>query len=283
MTSTGWGMYGFGVEGFRHPAGLLVTAEPGWAHLDVVQRRPAADHCRPGDREVNSLRLDETSADIWLSNTEAVSIDRATLGVQITADHEVDDALLAHPYLALPIAVASQWLGRQLFHGAAVAPGGHAWGLVGTAAAGKSSLAAWFAGHGHPVLCDDLLVVDGSTVFAGPRCVDLRFDAAAALGADTFEVVGRPRRRLSLPPVAASAPLGGFVQVDWGDAVAIEPVPIGDRLRVLVENFVLRPRDDDALAYLDLVALPMYRFTRPRAIESIDAATTQLVEALDWA
>jgi hypothetical protein len=133
---------------------------------------------------------------------------------------------LVHPHLAPGAAVLARWLGRETLHAGAVLAGGGAWAMLGDRESGKSSTLDWLAAHGHPVLADDLLVLDGSDVLAGPRCIDLRADAAQRLGAgEPLGVVGtRERWRLRLGPLASSAPLRGWGILDWGDDVAVEPV-----------------------------------------------------------
>jgi hypothetical protein len=192
----------------------------------------------------------------------------------------IDDEVLAHPNIAMPIAVASHWLERQVLHGAAVMLDGRAWGILGGKEAGKSTTAGWFHRHGHCVLSDDLLIIDGTVLFAGPRCIDLRAEAADALGGQAVDLIGRPKWRLRPGTVPGSVPLGGFIHLEWGDEVLIESLGPVERLRRIVENFVLGPDLADAVAYLELAALPAYRFVRPRKIASIDVANGQLLDRL---
>ena len=88
---------------------------------------------------------------------------------------------LVHPFLAPAAALFAHWHGREGLHGGALALGGTAWGVIGDRLGGKSSLLAALAVSGTDVVCDDVLVLDGREVYPGPRTVDLREDAAAAL------------------------------------------------------------------------------------------------------
>jgi hypothetical protein len=79
--------------------------------------------------------------------------------------------------------------GLLVLHGSAVEIGGEAVAFIGHKGAGKSTTAAALHQRGHPLLSDDLLVLDlrhpGSpSVLPGPRQVKLWPDAAEALSAD---------------------------------------------------------------------------------------------------
>src|SRR5262249_6109268 len=134
------------------------------------------------------------------------------------------DGDLVHPYLAPAAAVAARWAGRESFHAGAVVVDGGAWGVLGDKETGKSSTLAWLALQGHEILMDDLLVLDGDDALAGPRCIDLREEPAARLGAgEPLGFVGlRERWRLTLDQVPARVPLHGWVTLAWGDRVEVE-------------------------------------------------------------
>ncbi len=86
-----------------------------------------------------------------------------------------------HPLLTAAAAVAGGWAGYDSFHASGIVGATGVWGVLGDKGSGKSTLAAAMAGAGHSVVCDDMLALRGTTAFAGPRCVDLRTDAAAHL------------------------------------------------------------------------------------------------------
>jgi hypothetical protein len=53
-----------------------------------------------------------------------------------------------------------------------------------------------------------------------------------------------------------------------------------ERLEQLLWHFVLRPRQSDALALLDLAALPAWRFERPQQLDGLEAGLDQLLAGL---
>lgn len=135
--------------------------------------------------------------------------------------------------------------------------------------------------RGHEVLSDDVLIIDDGRIFAGPRCIDLREDAASRFGGEDLGVLGsRGRWRLRPERAPASAPLGGLVHLEWGPTVSVEPVPPSERIPALINASVIRPSPAEAAAYLDLAALPAWRFVRPRDLSVADRANAQLVDAL---
>ena len=116
--------------------------------------------------------------------------------------------------------------------GARLAVGGTAWGVIGDRLGGKSSLLAALAAGGTDVVCDDVLVLAGREAFSGPRTIDLREDAAAALGVgEEIGVAGaRERWRLQLPPLGRPLSIGGWVFTDWADDVRMERLPASETL-----------------------------------------------------
>jgi hypothetical protein len=276
------GAYGLRLTGFADPSRLLVAADPSWPTLDIVQERSDAGRRRPEGLGVADLRWDDERAVMWLDDHDHLELDRAAMRLRLVTREPVGDQALAHPYVGLPAAVANHWLGRQVLHGGAVLVGGRAWGLLGTKEAGKSSTVAWLAGHGHPVLSDDLLVVEGATALcSGPRCVDLRPESAALLGGQEIQLLPTRRRwRVHLDQVDPVHPLGGLVHLDWGDALRVEPVRPTQALPMLFANTALGPNLADAVAYLDLAGLPTIRLVRPPGLDGLDAAGSLLVAAL---
>ena len=152
------------------------------------------------------------------------------------------DRDLVYPYLAPAAAVAARWMGRDSFHAGAVVVGGGAWAILGDNENGKSTTLAWLALHGHPVLTDDLLVVDGEAALAGPRCIDLREETSERLGVgEPLGVVGqRERWRLALGVVPAQVLLRGFVTLAWHSQLALESVRGPERLLTLLPARTVR-------------------------------------------
>ena len=278
-------MYGFALTGFDRPDAWLLPAAAAWPDLRVVRSVLARGAPRPASPM--PARFDDRIAEVGLADGGSLVADRHAGTVTIVTTERLDDAALAHPFLAFPLAVAAHWRGRQVFHGGVFLHGDGAWALLGAKEAGKSSTLASLLAGGVTVLADDLAVVEGRTVYTGPRSIDLRGDAAEVLGGVDLGLVGGRRRwRLDAGVAPPSAPLAGFVVLEWGDAVEVRPVPAGERLSVLVEHGVVRSGDLDPLAYLDLAGRPMWRLVRPRRPEGLDRrerledVNRQLLDAL---
>ena len=272
------GVYGFAIEGLDDPGGL-VPADPRWPCLRVV--RAAPNSVVPGG-EAGAFHLDDQRAELWITKSDRIEVDRRTLTARFSTRERLSDDAILHPYLGLPASLASRWLGRQVFHGGAFALAGRAWALLGDKESGKSSTLAWFLRAGHQAVTDDVLILEGRQLFSGPRCVDLRPDAGERLGGEPLGMLGnRVRTRLRAGPAPPSAPLGGLVQLEWGESVRIEPLDPGDRLQALVRNSNLPPAREESAAFLELAALPGWRFVRPRDLDGMERANAQLLERLE--
>ena len=273
------GAYGLAIEGIERPD-LLGPTEPDWPTLTVVRGgadpAPEAPSPRPG-----TVTLHDDHGEVWIGNGRRVVVERAPLTVRFPDGTPLSDDALVHPYLGLPAAFANRWLGRHVFHGGAFLSGGGAWALLGAKEGGKSSTLAWLLREGHAVLTDDLLVVAEGRVLAGPRCVDLREEAAGRFGGRELGMVGaRPRWRLPAPEAPAAVPLRGFVELSWGDEVGLSPLDAGERLAGLVQSSAIRPDPRQAPAFFELAALPAWRFVRPARWEGFDEANERLLAAL---
>jgi hypothetical protein len=275
--TSGRGAYGFAIGGLDDPAALLGPAAPGWPELRVERAgRAPSDGPAPG-----TVRVSEDRAEIWIGDGGRVDVERATMTVSFATRERLADGLVVHPYLGLPASIASHWLGRQVLHGGAFLENGRAWALLGDKEAGKSSTLGWLMGRGRQVLSDDILVVEDGVLSAGPRCVDLRPEAAALLGGEDVGMLGnRVRWRLGAGEVPASAPLGGIVHLDWGERLLVEPLGAEERISGLIRNSVIRPGSADAKPLLELAALPTFRFVRPRDLGAIDQSGERLLEAV---
>ena len=273
----GKGTYGFAIEGLDEPGALLGDAEPAWPRLRIVRDAPEpSSGPAPG-----TVRVENDRAEIWIGDGGRVEIDRATLTVSFATRERIDDRLVVHPYLGLPVSIASHWLGRQALHGGAFAVDGRAWALVGDKEAGKSSTLGWLLQRGLDVLSDDILVLEGGVVFAGPRCVDLRPEAAAILGGENVGMLGnRVRWRLRPGEAPTSVPLGGLVHLEWGESARVEPLDSKERITGLIRNSVIRPDPADAAPFLDLASLPTFRYVRPRDLDALDTSGEGLLEAI---
>lgn len=189
-----------------------------------------------------------------------------------------------HPILTLPLSFLAHWRGNATLHGGAFLHAGRAWVVTGEREAGKSTLLAQLAQRGVPIVADDLVVVDGHDVLAGPCCVDLRADTAARIpDARSIGVVGgRMRFRLRTPPSPVRVPLGGMCLLEWGDgAPALEPLPVEQRLRVLHwQHYAAEIGPPAPAQNLALLERPIWRFRRRRDWARADAALDHLLDAL---
>jgi hypothetical protein len=272
------GAYGFTISGLDTPGELLGPAEPHWPPLDVVRvvGEPEAAPEEPG-----TVRVSDHRAEIWIGDGGRVDVDRDAMTVSFRTAEPLADRLVVHPYLGLPASIASNWLGRQVLHGGGFARDGRGWALLGDKESGKSSTLGWLARHGAEILSDDILVIEDGELFAGPRCIDLRPEAAAVLGGKDVGMLGnRVRWRLRSGEACSSAPLCGVVHLEWGDAIRVEQVDAAERLTGLIAGSVIRPGSGDAAPFLDLAALPTFRFVRPRDLGALEASGERLLAAL---
>src|SRR4051812_45312967 len=111
-----WGAYGFRITGFEDPAAVLVGVPSTWPLLQVVREAPD-DRTRPSELAPGRMRLDDVDAEVWLGDRSRIEIDRASMRIRLVMATPPNDEALAHPFLGLPAAVASHWLGRQILHG----------------------------------------------------------------------------------------------------------------------------------------------------------------------
>jgi hypothetical protein len=155
---------------------------------------------------------------------------------------------------------------------------GGVWGLLGDKESGKSTLAAAMAARGHAVVCDDMLALRGTTAFTGPRCVDLRPDAALHLnlGEDLGIGGSRPRWRVPLSPMAAEQPMAGWVLLSWGERLGLARIAPRDVLTRLGARQTWPHTPIGASALLELSTLPAWELRRPRAWSSLAAVVAEL-------
>lgn len=170
-----------------------------------------------------------------------------------------------HPRLAHEILRLVTAQRRTGLHAGAVVGRNGAWAFVGPRGAGKTTLLYALHRRGHPVLSDDVSVIDDGLLLAGPRCLDLR---APVAGSDP---VRGDRHRVTLPAAVASTPLAGFVHLAWGDRLALAELAPSDRLAALADPERGDAVPSQAVELLDLVSRPAYRLSRPRAadVESV--------------
>jgi hypothetical protein len=268
------GCYGFRLSGIPEAGSLLVEAPPHWPAL-------ALRHAPPDGEGPTLDGIGPDRAELMLQHGW-VELDRPTGLVTFRLHRRPPDSDLVHPYLAPAAAVAARWNGRDSFHAGAVVVDGGAWAVFGDKGSGKSTTLAWLALGGHPVLTDDLLVVDGSAALAGPRCVDLRQEPSARLGVgEPLGLVGqRERWRLALGDVPAQVPLRGFVTLGWDSQLALEPLRGAQRLLALLPGLSVRVAPDRPAGMVDLSSLPVWQLRRPQRWDALREGAELLLDAL---
>ena len=268
------GVYGLRLSNIEGGRRMLSPASAFWPHLEVKRRR--------GTGGTEPEWLTETGAKLNLQNGGEIELERERERVTFVLPRPVRTAELIHPLLAPVGGVMAYWLERESFHAGGFVAGGKTWGILGSRGSGKSTTMARLALAGVPVVCDDLLVVEDRTAFAGPRAVDLRRDAAERLGVgEGLGVVGaRERWRVALDDVSPETTLAGWVFLSWGERVELVAVTGSERLVRLTggRGVNLPPRDPERL--LDLATLPGWELRRPKGWRSLDDTVECLLETV---
>jgi hypothetical protein len=181
--------------------------------------------------------------------------------------------------------VVSRWSGRDTFHAGAFVTERGAWVVIGDKGQGKSTLLAEMAMRGRVVLSDDLVVVDDGEILCGPRCIDLRIDAAAQLarGEDLGVVGARHRARLRLDPAPISVPLCGWVALGWGDDIRTTRMEVKERIPALLNSVALRMPPLSPSRFLEYATLPFIFLRRPRDWSVADESIAAIMEQVDSA
>ena len=269
------GAYGLVVQGVPAQPDELVDAPANWSAVELrVRVTPAPS--KPAEY------VHRRAACLQVRTGGSVLIDRSPGRATFTLPARPSASALLHPHLAAVAAVWAHWSGREGFHAGALLAGGGVWGLLGHKCAGKSSALAGLALAGIPIVCDDVLVLDGDSALAGPRSIDLRADAARRLGiGEQLGVVGdRERWRVPLPAIKPELPFRGWVSLRWSDELAIRPVHGAERVRTLLEHRALRVPPRSPAALFELASLPFLEFSRPRCWTELESASELLLDAL---
>jgi hypothetical protein len=268
------GCYGFALAGVAGAERLLIDAPPSWPELELRHAVPGPG--APDQDSVGPQRAELTLHGGW------VTIEREPARVTFRLPAAPPARDLVHPYLAPAAAVAARWAGRESFHAGAVVVAGGAWVVLGDKESGKSTALAHLALGGHAVVSDDLLVVDGDHVLAGPRCIDLREASAGHLGAgEPLGVVGvRERWRLALGPVAPRTPLRGWITLAWDDEVGVDTLRGAERMLALLPYRSVQLEPGVPQDLVDFGALPVLRLRRPRRWDALDDGASALLAAI---
>jgi hypothetical protein len=194
-------------------------------------------------------------------------------------------AAIVHPMGTFPLSVLAHWRGDVTLHGGAFLHAGGAWGVCGERSSGKSTTLALIAERGITIVADDLLAIQRLEALPGPRCVDLRADAASRFAsARSLGRVGE-RLRYRLPTEAAPArvPLRGIFLLEWSAESAIELtlLTLQERVELLHRHqysSLFRPDGRRLMALLDL---PMLRVRRPHGWDRAGDAIDRLLAAAE--
>lgn len=268
------GAYGLALSGVDAATPALVRAEPNWPTFRLSNSI--------GQVERVTDRLGDDRAELRLRSGGTIYVEREPGRAEFVTPQALTADELVHPYLAPVAAVAARWLGRDSFHGGAFSLDGDVWGLLADREGGKSTTLAWLASRGLPILCDDMLVLDGNLPYSGPRVLDLRAGAAEHLSAgDYLGIVGaRERWRLELGAPPAGGRFRGWIFLAWSDEIALEPLGPTARLPRLAEHLGLRVQPPRLERFLELAGLPAWEFRRPHGWGRFDEAGERLLAAL---
>jgi len=203
--------------------------------------------------------------------------------IDVSRRGHASDSTIRHLVLdqALPLALAAT--GALVVHASALAIGSRAILLAGRAGVGKSTLAAFLAGHRMQVLADDGAVLDGgpAEIRVLPSYPGLRLyhDSAAAAALDVSgsrDVAAYTKKRRIVPPVESDRGAAGpftlaaiYVLCSADGPIAFDRLSRRDAtLEVLSHAYRIDPGDRSALAaQLDAVAAiapPVWRVSYPR-------------------
>jgi hypothetical protein len=258
------GAYGIRLSGLDAARPLLVPAAPDWPSFELSNRvepgpYSAVEHA--GDRR----------AELRLRTGGRIFIDRSPGRAEFVTPRPLAAEELVHPYLAPVAAVVAHWNDRESVHAGAFAVDGRVWGVVGERESGKSSTLARLALDGGTIVSDDLLILQGTKVFAGPRAIDLREEPATRLGVGkSIGVAGaRERWRLRLEPLPQELELAGWIHLAWGGRVEAVPVEGRERIERLLSQRGARLPSLSPEVLLDLASLPSWEVRRPQAWQTL--------------
>ena len=136
---------------------------------------------------------------------------------------------------------------------------------------------------GYGVLTDDVLVIEAGKALAGPRCLDLRQEAAAHFdfGEPLGMVGNRERWRVPLGPATPTTALGGWITLKWAEEVLVKSVPFAQRIaRLTAAKGMLSSLAGGPVCWLDFAALPLIEFSRPKRWSDLDEAMALLLASL---
>jgi hypothetical protein len=271
-----------GAYGFR-----LVAAEQ-LPDLTVVDRDAPLVHFRwvRGTAPEDAREVGPDTVRVSHRGAGSITVRREPPEAVFVLPQPVPVAAIVHPAGTLPLSVLAHWRGDVTLHGGAFVRAGGAWGVCGGRNAGKSTTLALLAARGIPIVADDLLVIQRGEALAGPRCVDLRGDAADRFpAARSLGVVGaRVRYRLPTAAAPARTPVRGIIVLEWSadGGTEVTPLELEERLALLHQHqYSGLFRQPPGRGMVDLLALPMLRLRRPADWGRGDEAIDRVLAAAD--
>ena len=263
-----WGLRFPTLGGARLP---LVESPAGWPPVAVdVRVQPNAEP---------QVEWSPQRARHPLLGGHQIEIRREPLAVDLVLARPTAPECVIAPHLTSAASTIAIWMGRPAIHGGAFLHEGGAWVLLGDKGHGKSTTLGWLAQAGVPIVTDDLVVCDGDNVLAGPRCVDLRLEPARELntGRELGVVGTRERWRVDLPSCPPTAPLRGWIFLEWGSGIAVQRLSPVERMTRLARHRAIAVPWDDPVTLLDLAARPAFVWTRPKGWRNIEPSIATLL------
>jgi hypothetical protein len=226
---------------FVHSAFALTIASdiplndlpPGSGDADVVVRIGPLAEPRPGDVDAWTINASPGDTHGWAAGAGAFLV---CGGAEIVIDPlpNADERSLRLAIVGPLLGVILAQRGRFVLHASTVAIDGRAVAFAGPSGRGKSTLAAALARAGHPLIADDMTVIDTSAVRpvvqpGFPR-VKLWPDSAEALAEDVDALprIHPDRTKRSLPMTdsfhPAALPLARCYLLEDGDSEAASEV-----------------------------------------------------------
>lgn len=265
---TRFGAYGFVFAGLEDSAEWLVESPGDWPVVAVRQQttRPSTSTWIGADR-----------AEVVLLGGRSATVTRQPSSVTFMSPEPLPLRELVHPFLAAPASILAHWEGAEPLHAGAFVAADRAWLLVAERRGGKSSTLAALAERGCTILTDDLAVVRGGRVYAGPRVLDLRDPRPDT--ADLGVVGSRRRWRRALDAAPPSVRLGGAFILMWGPGEEVQTLTVTERLWALSAARAVRLLGTGTRERLALVAAPAWRVSRRRSHDSVDTAVDLILDA----
>jgi hypothetical protein len=267
--------YGLRIVGLGQTEALHVLGSPAWPQVTVshdVGELSGAGYEVTEHHAVFSIPVAETE----------LRLDRERREARYTTLRPLKTEEIVHPALAPVANVFARWDGRETLHAGAFVSGDGAWALLGDRGSGKSTTLAWLASQDIPVVADDIVVLEEGAALAGPRCIDMRDDAAAHLGIGIPASFPREggRNRVDLPPIEARFPLRGFVYLQRGERTEVQRIEPAARLARLQPQRQVVRLHSDPLEQLDLAALPALLLTRRGGLDGLEEGGRALLDAV---